>query len=38
MCAELNNILDFIESGLGKNLHDHYTGIRYACQRLVATS
>ena len=38
MCAELNNILDFIESGLGKNLQDHYNGIRYACDRLVATS
>jgi hypothetical protein len=38
MCAELNNILDFIESELGKNLQDHYHGIRFACKKLVSTS
>lgn len=38
MCAELRNILDFIEQTLGKDLQDHYRGIRFACDKLVATS
>jgi hypothetical protein len=36
MCAELRNILDFIEQQLGKHLQDHYHGIRFACDRLVS--
>jgi hypothetical protein len=35
MCRELNALLDFIESELGKQLEDHYHGIRYACAKLV---
>jgi hypothetical protein len=35
MCAELSNILDFIQVGLGKTLDDHYHAVRFACGRLV---
>ena len=35
MCQDLSHILDFIEYTLGKNLHDHYNGIRYACDKLI---
>ncbi len=36
MCAELRNILDFIEYTMHKYLADHYNGIRYSCERLVS--
>jgi hypothetical protein len=35
MCEDLRHILDFIEDQLGKDLHDHYNSIRYACEKLV---
>jgi hypothetical protein len=35
MCADLGQILDFIEVGLGKYLQDHYVAIRYSCEKLV---
>jgi hypothetical protein len=34
MCVDLNKILDFIELDLGKQLEDHYFGIRRACDKL----
>ena len=37
MCEELRHILDFIENQLGKQLYDHYNGIRYACDQITAT-
>jgi TIR domain len=37
MCDELGHILDFIEVELGKHLQDHYSGIRYACGRLIGS-
>lgn len=36
MCKELHHILDFLEFQLGKHLQDHYHGVRYACDKLVA--
>ncbi len=36
MCEELNRLLDFLQQGLGKQLQDHYGGIRYSCTELVA--
>lgn len=38
MCIELRKVLDFIAFAVGKNLHDHYAGIRYACDELVRKS
>ncbi len=35
MCADLGQILDFIEVGLGKYLQDHYVAIRYSCDKLI---
>jgi hypothetical protein len=35
MCADLGQILDFIEGGLGKYLQDHYVAIRYSCDKLI---
>src|SRR5262245_38239212 len=37
MCSELNNILTFIEMELNKDLEDHYSEIRFACKKLVAS-
>jgi hypothetical protein len=38
MCIELRKVLDFIAFAVGKDLHDHYYGIRYACDELVRKS
>lgn len=35
MCTQLQRILDFLSLQLGKNLEDHYNGVRYTCREIV---